>query len=332
MAKNKKIYLCIVITYDSELKSIENFLGEMPMMSRQPAALYTPIRDFIKIPGKRVRPLLVLLSYQLYHTDFQCALPVSSAVECFHNFTLIHDDIVDSAPTRRGHPTVHITHGTDTAIIAGDVLMVYCYELLANCQNMPFAELVQCFTTMSRLVCEGQILDLEFSKRESVTKNEYLEMITLKTATLLGAALELGAIAANASKEEQLLLKNYGEAIGIIFQLQDDILDLYATSAESGKVVGGDILENKRTILWVSAWENAMGHHQDALRYWEKQPRSAEKIEAVRAIFEETDARGTAQKLMQAYQQQADYYLAQLSHRPTQKLHNLAQLLINRQY
>lgn len=325
------MYFCVVIAYTSELSAIESYLSELSLLGRQPAALYTPIREFMLISGKRVRPLLTVLAYQLYHADFKDVIPIAAAVECFHNFTLIHDDIIDCAPSRRGKPTVHVRHGQDTAIIAGDVLIVYCYELLLRHHGTALPELIKCFSTVARLVCEGQMLDIEFPKRTYVSREEYLEMIKFKTATLLGAALELGAIAAAAPQAEQNILQNYGEAIGLVFQLQDDILDLYATSADSGKVIGGDVLENKRTILWVLAWENGHEGQRQELAYWEKQPRSHQKVAAVRGIFDSIRVREMAQELMQFYQQKADTYLERLSHRQLTKLRDLAQFLLARQ-
>lgn len=321
----------MVIAYSGELAAIESYLSRLPLLNRQPISLYLPIRDFILVPGKRIRPLLTILAYQLYCSDIEKVMPISVAVECFHNFTLIHDDIIDCAPSRRGSPTVHVLYGQDAAIIAGDVLLVYCYELLLRCADAPLSALVASFSAAARLVCEGQMLDIDFPKRDNVHREEYLEMIKLKTATLLGAALELGAITANAPQTEQKLLQNYGEAIGLVFQLQDDILDLYATSVKSGKATGGDILENKRTILWIAAWENSNEQQKKDLTYWQNQPRSSEKVDAVRNIFDATQARETAQELMQAYQQKANTYLEQLSHRSIERLNQLSQYLLERQ-
>lgn len=206
----------------------------------------------MNLGGKRLRPALVLLATDLFGGDVPAALPAALAIETFHNFTLIHDDIMDNAPLRRGKQTVHEKWGTNNAILSGDVMMVEANKQLAKLDSSVLKAVLNTFNATAQGVCEGQQLDMEFETREDVSIEEYIDMIRLKTAVLVGGAMKLGAIVANASKDDAALIYEFGENLGIAFQLQDDILDVYGDPLKFGKQVGGDIISNKKTFLLLS--------------------------------------------------------------------------------
>jgi geranylgeranyl diphosphate synthase type II len=217
-----------------------------------PHNLYEPITYIMNLGGKRLRPALVLLATDLFGGDVPAALPAALAIETFHNFTLIHDDIMDNAPLRRGKQTVHEKWGTNNAILSGDVMMVEANKQLAQLDSSVLKAVLNTFNATAQGVCEGQQLDMEFETREDVSIDEYIDMIRLKTAVLVGGAMKLGAIVANASQGDAELIYAFGENLGIAFQLQDDILDVYGDPLKFGKQVGGDIISNKKTFLLLS--------------------------------------------------------------------------------
>lgn len=214
-----------------------------------PSKLYEPISYIMRIGGKRIRPVLVLLSSELFNEDVNIAVEAALAIETFHNFTLIHDDIMDNAPLRRGQDTVHIKWGVNNAILSGDVMMVEANKHLTNLETNVLKAALNCFNITAQGVCEGQQLDMEFEQRNDVSIPEYINMIRLKTAVLVGGAMKLGAIVAGAAQQDANLLYEFGENFGIAFQLQDDILDVYGDPVKFGKQVGGDIISNKQTFL-----------------------------------------------------------------------------------
>ncbi|MET4139872.1 polyprenyl synthetase family protein [Pedobacter sp. UYP1] len=214
-----------------------------------PSKLYEPISYIMRLGGKRIRPVLLLLSSELFNTDANEAIEAALAIETFHNFTLIHDDIMDNAPLRRGQDTVHIKWGVNNAILSGDVMMVEANKHLTNLDTSILKNALHCFNTTAQGVCEGQQLDMEFEQRNDVSILEYINMIRLKTAVLVGGAMKLGAIVGGASDDDAEHLYNFGENFGIAFQLQDDILDVYGDPVKFGKQVGGDIISNKQTFL-----------------------------------------------------------------------------------
>lgn len=218
-----------------------------------PANLYEPIRYILDIGGKRIRPVAVLLANQCFNGDMEKAMPAALAVEVFHNFTLMHDDIMDRAPLRRGKTTVHEKWNTTIAILSGDAMMVKAYKMIERIDAQYLAPVFSCFNKTALEVCEGQQFDMDFETSSSVTISEYIEMIRLKTAVLLGASLKIGAITANASVSDQEKLYSFGVNLGIAFQLQDDLLDCFADADKFGKQVGGDIIDNKKTYLLLSA-------------------------------------------------------------------------------
>jgi geranylgeranyl diphosphate synthase type II len=219
---------------------------------KHPLNLYEPIRYIMNLGGKRLRPALVLIATDLFGGDVVEALPAALAIETFHNFTLIHDDIMDNAPLRRGKQTVHEKWGVNNAILSGDVMMVEANKQLAQVDSLVLKAVLNTFNATAQGVCEGQQLDMEFETREDVSIPEYIDMIRLKTAVLVGGAMELGAIVARATQEHAELIYRFGESLGIAFQLQDDILDVYGDPEKFGKQVGGDIKSNKKTFLLLS--------------------------------------------------------------------------------
>ncbi|TKC10561.1 polyprenyl synthetase family protein [Pedobacter polaris] len=230
-----------------------------------PNNLYEPIRYIMSLGGKRIRPVMVLMAAELFTTDINKALDVALAIETFHNFTLVHDDIMDNAPLRRGKATVHEKWGVNNAILSGDVMMVESNKHLSKVDILVLKPVLDTFNATAQGVCEGQQLDMEFELRNNVSIDEYIEMIRLKTAVLLGGAMKLGAIVGGASTADADLLYKFGENLGIAFQLQDDILDVYGNPEKFGKQVGGDIISNKKTFLHLKTLALAQEHEVDSL-------------------------------------------------------------------
>jgi geranylgeranyl diphosphate synthase type II len=258
---------------------------------KHPESLYEPIRYLMKLGGKRLRPTLTLFAYSLYKPDVKEIARYAIAVEAFHNFTLMHDDIMDKAPLRRGHATVHKKWNVNTAILSGDVMLVKVYELFTSLEGNVLKEVLKSFNQCAAEVCEGQQWDMEFETTSDVREKEYLNMIRLKTAVLLGFSLELGAILANASDADRKALREFGTNIGIGFQLKDDLLDAFADPKKFGKQVGGDIIANKKTYLLIKALENATGKTRSELNRWLSATRfnKREKVDAVKRIYERLD-------------------------------------------
>ena len=258
-----------------------------------PTELYDPIRYIMNLGGKRMRPLLTLMSTYLFTDDWQKAIKPAIAVEVFHNFTLMHDDIMDQAPLRRGKPTVHEKWNHNIAILSGDVMLVNAYELLLDVEADKLRHVLTRFNRTAAEVCEGQQLDMNFETRWDVTEAEYIEMIKLKTSVLLGFALELGGIIAGADEESTRHLCKGGIHIGIGFQLKDDLLDVYGDPAKFGKQVGGDIIANKKTFLLIEALEKAEGSLHAELTNWLSRTTfdKAEKVQAVTSIYDQLNIR-----------------------------------------
>lgn len=271
----------------------------------QPQNLYDPLRYFMQLGGKRMRPILSLMACKLFDKDFEKALNIALCVEYFHNFSLIHDDIMDAAPLRRGNTTVHKKWNENIAILSGDVLLVKAYDFLANYQPQIFQELFILFNKTAKEVCEGQQMDMDFESRIDVNETEYLEMIRLKTSVLLGCALQMGAIVGGADKENATLLYNFGENLGMAFQIQDDILDLFGQSASVGKQIGGDILANKKTLLSISALHLANNVQKSELNSLSQIQDPKLKIEKAKGIFKDIGALLYCQQKMDQYQQKA---------------------------
>lgn len=268
------------------LAMIDKEIARMPL-GNNPASLYEPIRYIMGLGGKRFRPMLTLLSYSIYGTDPFSILKYAAAVEAFHNFTLMHDDIMDKAPLRRGKQTVHEKFNVNTAILSGDVMLVKVYEMFLSLPEGQLRDVLGLFNRTASEVCEGQQLDMDFETMADVSEAEYLEMIRLKTAVLLGFSLELGALLGNAPKEDRAALYNFGVNIGIGFQLNDDLLDVYGSEAVFGKTAGGDIVSNKKTFLLIKALELAKGNDKAELLKWISSTNfdRTEKVAAVTKIY-----------------------------------------------
>ena len=222
---------------------------------KTPQNLYNPVSYFLALEGKRIRPILTLLSCDLFNGNYKDSLDAALAVEVFHNFSLVHDDIMDEAPLRRGNQTVHQKWDLSTAILSGDVMLILAYQLFENYNENIFVALAKLFSKTAVEVCEGQQLDIDFSKLNDINSTKYLNMIELKTAVLIGASMKMGAIVAKASDNEQENIYEFGKNLGIAFQIQDDFLDTFGDEKKFGKVIGGDIIENKKTLLYVKSME-----------------------------------------------------------------------------
>ncbi|MGL4630400.1 MAG: polyprenyl synthetase family protein [Leadbetterella sp.] len=264
---------------------------------KNPVELYQPIDYIMSLGGKRMRPAATLLSASLWDADFRKFLMPALAIEVFHNFTLMHDDIMDNAPSRRGKPTVHQKWNNNTAILSGDVMLVCAYQLYENLEAGLFQRTIKRFSKTAAEVCEGQQLDMMFATKETVSKEEYVEMIRLKTSVLLGFALEQGAILAGADEKSIQLMYEIGENVGLGFQLYDDILDVYADPEKFGKQVGGDIIENKRTWLLLDALEQSNGTslHRDLRKLMALDDSQAiDKIQGVKDVFSKLNIQNRA--------------------------------------
>ncbi|WP_373827722.1 polyprenyl synthetase family protein, partial [Bacteroides heparinolyticus] len=225
--------------------------------TRAPQGLYTPIAYVLSMGGKRIRPVLMLMAYNLYREDITRIFAPATGIEVYHNYTLLHDDLMDRADRRRGKDTVHRVWGDNTAILSGDAMLVMAYQFMAQCPEENLKEVMELFSRTALEICEGQQLDMEFERRKDVTEEEYLEMIRLKTSVLLAASLKIGALLGGASVEDAEYLYDFGMNLGVAFQLKDDFLDVYGDAAVFGKNIGGDILCNKKTYMLIKAFEHA---------------------------------------------------------------------------
>ena len=280
----------------------------------EPAGLYAPVHYILDLGGKRMRPLLVLMAADLYGVPLEKALPAAMAVEVFHNFSLVHDDIMDAAPLRRGKPTVHQKWDANTGILSGDAMLILAYQYLENYDYEQFKALTILFSRTALQVCEGQQYDMDFESREDVTLEEYLHMIAYKTAVLLGCALQMGALIGGAQDKEQQAIYNFGMSLGVAFQLQDDYLDVYGDPETFGKQVGGDIIENKKTFLFLQALTLASPSEAQELRdlYTIKPKDPAAKVSRVKQIFCDCGADVAIQNRIAAYTDKAFDQLANL--------------------
>ncbi len=305
--------------------------------TREPAGLYGPVEYIMSSPGKRLRPLLVLLGASLYGENWRQSLPVAMAVEVFHNFSLIHDDIMDEAPLRRGKPAVHSKFGLNAGILSGDVMLIQAYRFLAEggYGDAKVAQLFRIFNQVAIEVCEGQQYDVDFESRHDVTIPEYIRMIELKTAALIGGSLEMGGLAGGAPAADLEQLRQFGRNIGIAFQLQDDMLDAFGDAAQVGKRVGGDIAQNKKTFLILEAMQRAEGADLEALRVlMSTTPANEnEKIQTVIGLLHQLGIPAWAEQQKQHYQDTAFEALKALQAPETGKtaLRQLAEALLNRQ-
>lgn len=270
---------------------------------KQPENLYNPISYILSLGGKRIRPVLTLMAAEVFGADCREALPAAVAVEIFHNFSLVHDDIMDDAPLRRGNRTVHEKWDTNTAILSGDAMLILAYQYFEQYEPATFMSLAKLFSKTALEVCEGQQWDVDFETRTDVTEPEYLKMIEYKTAVLVGAAMKMGGIVAQTSVENCDLIYNFGRSLGIAFQLQDDYLDAFGNPETFGKQVGGDIIENKKTFLYLKTLELGNANDKEILKEWfEAQPDDpAQKIADVKAVFVSSGADAATKKAIEEY-------------------------------
>jgi len=296
-------------------EAFEDFLQEHPF-EREPAELYEPANYIMSLGGKRLRPVLVQLGYRLFKPDFTRSLPIAMAVEIFHNFTLVHDDIMDEAPIRRKKPTVHQVYGLNAGILSGDAMLVWAYEwLLRTGQPERLPELMVTFNRMAMEVCEGQQLDINFEAGSDICLSDYLAMIEGKTAALLAGSLKLGAILAGADSGSLEFLESFGRNMGIAFQLQDDFLDAYGEPEKFGKQPGGDIIQNKKTFLTLQAMTMAPPATRKKLQSWMssntvKDP--VHKVQAVLEIYSDLGLPEYAEEIKERYYQKAMLDLAKV--------------------
>ena len=284
--------------------ALENSYSTSP-----PAALYQPIYYLLNLGGKRLRPILTLMAADIFGNNHRKAIDAALAVEIFHNFTLMHDDIMDSAPIRRGSATVHNKWNTNTAILSGDAMMILAYQALESYKDPLFRKLNSLFSKTAIEVCKGQQYDLDFETQLEVNQGDYLEMIRLKTAVLVGCSLEMGALIGGSNQADSKNLYDFGVLLGIAFQIQDDYLDAYANSESFGKQLSGDIIENKKTILYHQAMENGSSKEKTTLRNWfsteVKEKDVSKKINAVKSLFDKTGASDASKALVIKYTQAA---------------------------
>lgn len=296
-------------------------------------SLYQPAEYFLSMGGKRVRPVICLMGNELFDTIQPDAWNVAHAVELFHNFTLIHDDIMDKAPLRRGKPTVHVKYGEPTALLAGDVMIVAAYDYLSKINTVHLPGIMHLFNKTAREVCEGQQLDMDFEKRERITLDEYMQMVTLKTSVLLAASVQMGAMLGGSGEGNQEHLYAFGKNLGIAFQLQDDYLDAFGDPEKFGKQPGGDIMANKKTFLTIQALETATPVQQKELLYLMKENPPG-KVERVLQIFRDCKVDQWAKDLKDKYLGLALRHLEDTAVTGSRKqpLEELALFLVQREY
>jgi len=298
----------------------------------EPQNLYDAAEYILKIGGKRIRPLSVLMANEVFGEIHEDAYHIAEAIELFHNFTLVHDDIMDKAPLRRGVETVHMKYGQSTALLAGDVMLVVAYERLNLIRQNYLHNILQIFSRTAREVCEGQQLDMDFENREMVSLDEYIQMIKLKTSVLLAACMQMGAIVGGADAQQQEHLYQFGLNIGIAFQIQDDYLDAFGDPDKFGKLVGGDILANKKTFLLIHALEVAEGKDKEALQHWLNNSDTSGKVQGVLEIYKNCQVDDWAAKLKLDYMNLAIEHLNAIAVDDSKKAEMLAlaSFLLNR--
>lgn len=320
-----------------QLPLLSAFVEQAATQKKFPATpenLYDPLRYFLSIGGKRMRPILTLMAAQAFGVEKEESIHAGLAIEFFHNFSLIHDDIMDKAPVRRGMQTVHEKWNSSIAILSGDVLLVEAYQQLLAYPDQRLAPLLLRFNQTAIEVCEGQQMDMDFEERADVHEDEYIEMIRLKTSVLLGCALEFGAILAHQSEETRKRIYDFGVELGIAFQIQDDILDLYADPEKFGKQVGGDILSNKKTLLMLRAKHLAESNNDPRFDALIQMPSNDEKIEFAKSLFIEIGAVASVTQVMNDYYNKAmsDLDALPISAEMKAPLIELAEYLLNREH
>lgn len=286
-------------------KAFIKYLNEKSTI-KEPKGLYEPITYILQLGGKRLRPVLTILSAHIFGGNYKRTFDAALAIEVFHNFTLVHDDIMDDAPLRRGKATVHEKWNLNTGILSGDAMLIQSYQLLENYEGVEYKELMSLFSKTAIEVCEGQQYDIDFETRDDVTIPEYLKMIEYKTSVLVAAAMKMGAIIAGASKDDQNSIYEFGRNLGIAFQLQDDYLDAFGNPETFGKQVGGDILENKKTYLYLTALQHSTpSQREQLLKLFDTKSASDSKIELVKSLFKSTKADNHTKAAIEDYTKSA---------------------------
>ena len=322
-------------TANEILDKVNTFLTTLPY-DRTPTSLYDPIKYVLSMGGKRIRPVLMLLAYNIFKNDPEHILMPACALETYHNYTLLHDDLMDNASLRRGHQTVHKKWDANTAILSGDSMLVLAYQRMAQCDVDKLKPVLDLFTETALEIGEGQQYDMDFEHRNDVREAEYIEMIRLKTSVLLACAVKMGALLADASAEDADLLYHFGEQTGLAFQLQDDYLDVYGDTKVFGKAIGGDIVSNKKTYMLITAYNLADDRQRKELQHWieAKDFNPAEKIAAVTRLYNEIGIDRLAQKKIAFYFEEGMKYLDAISTSPESKheLKEYVSKLMTRQY
>lgn len=300
----------------------------------EPKGLYEPVKHIMSIPGKRIRPMLCLMSCEMFGGNIKDALYASFAMEVFHNFTLVHDDIMDKADIRRGHPTVHKVFGTNAGILAGDAMLSYAYKYLCMTPASTLSDVLDVFNKTSIEIYEGQQLDVDFETRLDVSEEEYIKMIEYKTSVLLACSLKVGAIIGGASKEDQERIYNFGLYLGLSFQIKDDLLDTFGEQAKVGKRIGGDILNNKKTFLLINALKKASTEDKEHLLHLMDEKNEDKKIAEVKEIFNLYHIESYTQERIEKYYQDSIKYLDAISADETSKsvVRQLAEKIHGRDY
>lgn len=324
----------IMYTADEILDKVNEYIGNLPY-GRRPQSLYEPIRYVLSLGGKRIRPTLMLLSYNLFRDDPETILSPACALETYHNYTLLHDDLMDDAPLRRGQQTVHVRWDANTAILSGDSMLVLAFERMQQCDDRHLRDVLRLFTVTALEIGEGQQYDMEFENRNDVTEAEYIEMIRLKTSVLLACAVKLGALLADAPAGDVENLYKFGERIGLAFQLQDDYLDVYGDPKVFGKKIGGDITSNKKTYMLINALNKANARQRKELEKWIgcRSFDRDEKVAAVTALYSKIGVDKMAIDCINRYFDEANKYLSAVNLPEARKteLTAYAQKLLHRQ-
>lgn len=323
-----------MFTASELLEKINSHIVDLKF-TRTPQGLYDPVNYVLSMGGKRIRPVLMLLSYNLYAEDVTRIYGPATGIEVYHNYTLLHDDLMDRADRRRGKETVHRVWNDNTAILSGDAMLVLAYQFMAECPAGYLKEVMDLFSTTALEICEGQQMDMEFELRKGVKEEEYLEMIRLKTAVLLAAGLKVGALLGGSSAGDAEHLYGFGMNLGVAFQLKDDLLDVYGDVAVFGKNIGGDILCNKKTYLLIKAFEHADDRQLQQLNTWVdvKSFDPAEKIAAVTGLYNQIGIKGICERKMAEYSERAMENLSavKVADEKKKELENLMKKLMHRE-
>jgi geranylgeranyl diphosphate synthase type II len=318
----------------SELMQMVNHTIESLPYDRKPAALYEPIKYVLSLGGKRLRPVLMLMAYNMYKEDVERILMPAVAIETYHNFTLLHDDLMDRAEVRRGKPCVHKKWNDNAAILSGDNMLVLAFHRMLQCDEQYMPAVLRLFTETALEIDEGQQFDIDFEERSDVTEAEYIEMIRLKTSVLLACALKIGGVLGGATAQDAEALYEFGEKLGLAFQLQDDYLDVYGDFKTFGKQIGGDIMCNKKTYMLINAQLLANEVQARELAMWlnKENPQREEKVAAVTRLYDEIGVPELVRNKINQYYQQAAQALSRISlpQERTAVLWDYAQSMLNR--